>query len=95
MFWFFVLVWMPAYAADAPRQLAWEDLVVALPPAENPFASLSVEQLDLLADVGGYFVIARLVAKSSCRRKSKSRKCPWQSSREDGHRHRRVAREAG
>ena len=52
LFWFLSLVWMPAYAADAPRVLTWEDLVVALPPAENPFASLSVEQLDLLADVG-------------------------------------------
>jgi len=52
LFWFLSLVWMPAYAADAPRVLTWADLVVALPPAENPFASLSVEQLDMLADVG-------------------------------------------
>jgi len=52
LFWFLSLIWMPAYAADPPRQLTWEDLVVALPPAENPFAGLSVEQLDLLADVG-------------------------------------------
>ncbi len=52
--WYLSLVWMPAYAADAPRQLTWEDLVVALPPAENPFAGLSVEQLDLLADVGAF-----------------------------------------
>jgi uncharacterized protein len=50
--WFLSLVWMPAYAADAPRQLTWEDLVVALPAAENPFTGLSVEQLDLLGDVG-------------------------------------------
>jgi len=52
LFWFVCLVWMPAYAADAPRLLTWEDLVVALPPAANPFATLSVEQLDMLADVG-------------------------------------------
>ena len=48
------LVWVPAYAAEVPRQLAWEDLIVALPPAENPFASLSVEQLDMLTDVGAF-----------------------------------------
>src|SRR5579862_4119297 len=54
LFWFLFLAWMPAYAADAPRLLTWADLVVALPTAENPFESLSVEQLDLLGDVGGF-----------------------------------------
>jgi hypothetical protein len=54
LFWFLSLVWMPAYAADAPRLLTWADLVVALPPTENPFAGLSTEQLDMLADVGAF-----------------------------------------
>jgi hypothetical protein len=52
LFWF--LVWLPAYAAEVPRQLTWEDLIVALPPARNPFAGLSVEQLDMLTDVGAF-----------------------------------------
>ncbi len=54
LFLFLSLVWVPAYAAETPRQLAWGDLIVAVPPAENPFASLSTEQLDMLADIGGF-----------------------------------------
>jgi len=54
LFLFLSLVWVPAYAAETPRQLTWGDLIVAVPPAENPFASLSTEQLDMLADVGAF-----------------------------------------
>src|SRR5688572_28613068 len=42
----------PAFAAETPRQLAWEDLTFRLPAAENPFANLSIEQLEALADGG-------------------------------------------
>jgi hypothetical protein len=44
-------LWAPVSYAEAPRQLGWEDLVVKLSAAENPFASLSVEQLEALIDV--------------------------------------------
>jgi hypothetical protein len=43
----------PAFAAETPRQLAWEDLTFKLPAAENPFANMSMEQLEALADVAG------------------------------------------
>jgi hypothetical protein len=43
----------PVFAAEAPRQLAWDDLAVKLPPGENPFATLSMDQLEALADVAG------------------------------------------
>jgi hypothetical protein len=46
--------WAPAHGAEAPRQLKWEDLVVTLPNAENPFAGLSTEQLDMLTDIGAF-----------------------------------------
>jgi hypothetical protein len=41
----------PAFAAETPRELKWDDLTVKLPPTENPIASLSPEQLEALADV--------------------------------------------
>jgi len=37
--------------ADAPRQLMWADLVPKQAPAENPFAKLTHDQLQQLADV--------------------------------------------
>lgn len=43
-----------AYAAETPRQIDWKDLVVSLPAAENPFASLSPEQLYMITDIGGF-----------------------------------------
>jgi len=43
----------PAFATETPRQLAWEDLIYKLPAAENPFANMSMEQLEALADVAG------------------------------------------
>lgn len=46
-------LWAPAQAAEGPRQLGWDDLTVKLSAAENPFASLSMEQLEALADIAG------------------------------------------
>jgi hypothetical protein len=43
-----------AYAAETPRQIDWKDLVVSLPAAENPFASLSPEQMYMVTDIGGF-----------------------------------------
>ncbi len=43
-----------AYAAETPRQIDWKDLVVSLPAAENPFASLSPEQMYMITDIGGF-----------------------------------------
>lgn len=37
--------------AQAPRQLKWEDLAPRLSAAENPFASLSLDQIELLVDI--------------------------------------------
>jgi len=37
--------------ADAPQPINWTDLTVKLPPGENPFAKLSAEQVEALADV--------------------------------------------
>jgi hypothetical protein len=37
--------------AEAPRQLKWEDLAPRLSAAENPFASLSLDQIELLVDI--------------------------------------------
>ena len=41
----------PAFGAETPRQLKWDELMVRLSPSENPIASLSQEQLEALADV--------------------------------------------
>ncbi len=37
--------------AEAPRQVTWDDLSIKLSAAENPFAALSMDQLELLVDV--------------------------------------------
>ena len=37
--------------AEAPRQLVWEELIVRLSAAENPFANLPLEQLEALIDI--------------------------------------------
>ncbi len=37
--------------AEAPRQLKWEDLAPRLSAAENPFARLSLDQIEMLVDV--------------------------------------------
>src|SRR5206468_7419214 len=39
---------------EAPRQLTWDDLAVRLSAAENPFAKLTMDQLEALADVAGF-----------------------------------------
>ena len=39
--------------AEAPRQLKWEDLAPRLSAAENPFARLSLDQIELLVDIAG------------------------------------------
>jgi hypothetical protein len=41
----------PAAFADAPQQLKWEDLAPRLSAGENPFAKLSLEQLETLIDI--------------------------------------------
>lgn len=46
-------LYAPVFAAEAPRQIAWDDLTVKLTSAENPFAGLPPEQLEALADVAG------------------------------------------
>ena len=43
----------PVRAAEEPRNIQWDDLAPRLSPAENPFARLSMEQLELLTDVAG------------------------------------------
>jgi hypothetical protein len=37
--------------AEAPRQLKWEDLAPRLSAAENPFARLSLDQIEMLVDI--------------------------------------------
>jgi hypothetical protein len=39
--------------AEEPRTLGWEDLAVKVSAADNPFATLSTEQLIALSDVAG------------------------------------------
>jgi hypothetical protein len=39
--------------AEEPRTLGWDDLSVKVPAADNPFATLSIEQLTALGDVAG------------------------------------------
>src|SRR3954454_11688482 len=38
---------------EAPRQLTWDDLAVRLSASDNPFAKLSMDQLEALADIAG------------------------------------------
>lgn len=40
-----------AQAEEAPRQLKWEDLAPRLSAAENPFARLSLDQIEMLVDI--------------------------------------------
>lgn len=40
-------------AGEAARELTWDDLVPALPPLENPFAHLTMEQRVLLHGIAG------------------------------------------
>jgi len=47
----FGTLWMGGALADGARKLQWDDLAVRMAPADNPFSSLSVEQLEALADV--------------------------------------------
>jgi len=42
-----------AHGDDAPRQVTWDDLAVRLSAADNPFAKLSMDQLEALGDVAG------------------------------------------
>lgn len=37
--------------AEAPRQLKWEDLAPRLSAADNPFAKLSLDQIEALVDI--------------------------------------------
>src|SRR5262245_593068 len=41
-------LWAQLVAADTPRQLKWDDLALKDPTLENPFSSLSLEQLGAL-----------------------------------------------
>ena len=43
----------PVHAVEEPRNIQWDDLAPRLSPVENPFARLSMEQLELLTDVAG------------------------------------------
>jgi uncharacterized protein len=45
--------WMTGAYAEEPRTLGWEELSVKVPIADNPFATLSTEQLLALSDVAG------------------------------------------
>ncbi|HEY4139595.1 MAG TPA: hypothetical protein VGN65_14125, partial [Casimicrobiaceae bacterium] len=42
-----------AHGGEAPRQVTWDDLAVRLSAADNPFAKLSMDQLEALGDVAG------------------------------------------
>jgi hypothetical protein len=44
---------MTGACAEEPRTLGWEDLSVKVAAADNPFATLSTEQLIALSDVAG------------------------------------------
>ena len=49
-----IVVWallVPGAQADAPRQLAWQDLLPELPTTENPFAKLTRDQRLMLSDI--------------------------------------------
>jgi hypothetical protein len=55
-------LWMASASAEEPRTLSWEDLAVKVSAADNPFVTLSTEQLMALSDVAG-----RARAKSAWR----------------------------
>ena len=44
---------MTGACAEEPRTLGWDDLAVRVSAADNPFATLSTEQLIALSDVAG------------------------------------------
>ena len=46
-------IWMAGAYAEEPRTLSWDELSVKLSVADNPFATLSSEQLLALSDVAG------------------------------------------
>ena len=46
-------LWMAGACAEEPRTLSWDDLAVKVSAADNPFATLSTEQLIALSDVAG------------------------------------------
>ena len=46
-------LWMAGAYAEDPRTLSWDDLSVRVSAADNPFATLSTEQLLALSDVAG------------------------------------------
>src|SRR5258705_11478240 len=46
-------IWMAGAYAEEPRTLSWDDLSVKVSAADNPFATLSTEQLIALSDVAG------------------------------------------
>jgi hypothetical protein len=46
-------MWMASAYAEEPRTLGWDDLAVKVSAADNPFATLSTEQLLALSDVAG------------------------------------------
>jgi hypothetical protein len=49
----FCALWMAGACAEEPRTLSWDDLSVKVSAADNPFATLSNEQLLALSDVAG------------------------------------------
>jgi hypothetical protein len=49
----FCASWMAGADAAEPSTLGWDDLSVKVSAAENPFATLSTEQLMALSDVAG------------------------------------------
>jgi len=49
----FCAFWMKGAYAEEPRTLGWEELAVKVSAADNPFATLSTEQLIVLSDVAG------------------------------------------
>jgi len=46
-------LWMAGACAEEPRTLSWDDLAVKVSAADNPFVTLSTEQLMALSDVAG------------------------------------------
>jgi|KBSMisStandDraft_5_1062788.scaffolds.fasta_scaffold28252_2 hypothetical protein len=46
-------LWMASACAEEPRTLSWEDLAVKVSAADNPFVTLSTDQLMALSDVAG------------------------------------------
>src|SRR6202521_4150149 len=49
----FCALWTAGACAEEPRTLGWDDLSIKVAAADNPFATLSTEQLMALSDVAG------------------------------------------